>query len=681
MIELWLNRFKRGIKRSPEELRRRISQEGRAMLDRCGVAPAWATDDGRFAKQFGCANIEELWQHLSDRPYPLFTGEVLAEELEMSCPGEGCRINNTAKNLHDGFVSFLGAGPEKLRFPFPWDTDFNAEKDWPDKFFRDIDILNPGRDSDVKIPWELSRLQWLIPVGQRYMINADDGDAALVRNILLDWIEQNPYGRGVNWTVAMEAAMRIFTWTWFFHVFKNSAAWDSYKFRSKFLKSLFEQAVFCQRYMEDYGVNGNHCTADAAALVFAGSFFGMGRNAARWEEEGWRILNRELPRQVHKDGVNFEGSTAYHRFVAELFLWPALYRRVAGNSVPQNYCDRLGLMANFTRRYTKPNGTAPLWGDNDDGRVLPLGGQAINDHSYLPDLIGRLTGDQKSAFSTAAGRAEIFWSFGKVNNEQERPSAESRSFDTAGVFVMAGQIDHVFIDCGAVGYGGRGGHGHNDCLSFEAVLNGVNLISDSGSYVYSASYEWRNRFRATSSHNTPMIDGIEQNRLPSAAELFSLREDAAPEPRHWHSTLEQDVFIGAHSGYQKLDIPVTPVRTIVLEKETHRLAVSDRFETNGQHDICVPFHFTAGCILTRTSDEEWQISKDGYEFGLIYSDAADWQIAVIDGWVSASYGIKEHRPVLTFTQSQGARPLLVGLYSKDQAPQIPSDWLKLITDQ
>ena len=62
---------------------------------------------------------------------------------------------------------------------------------------------------------------------------------------------------------------------------------------------------------------------------------------------------------------------------------------------------------------------------------------------------------------------------------------------------MAGGGDHVFIDAGPVGMKGRGGHGHNDCLSFEAVLDGVPLIVDSGAYVYTASVEWRNRFRST----------------------------------------------------------------------------------------------------------------------------------------------------------------------------------------
>ncbi len=39
---------------------------------------------------------------------------------------------------------------------------------------------------------------------------------------------------------------------------------------------------------------------------------------------------------------------------------------------------------------------------------------------------------------------------------------------------MRNNVDHVFIDCGPLGLAGRGGHGHNDCLAFEAVLQELN---------------------------------------------------------------------------------------------------------------------------------------------------------------------------------------------------------------
>ena len=124
---------------------------------------------------------------------------------------------------------------------------------------------------------------------------------------------------------------------------------------------------------------------------------------------------------------------------------------------------------------------------------------------------------------------------------------------------MRNAVDHVFVDCGRIGLADRGGHGHNDCLSFEAVLDGVRLVSDCGSFVYTRSFEERNRFRSTASHNTPIVDGQEINRLRPEL-LWDLEYDAKPELRRFETSDTRDVFVGAHAGYRRLAEPVTPVQ-------------------------------------------------------------------------------------------------------------------------
>ena len=115
------------------------------------------------------------------------------------------------------------------------------------------------------------------------------------------------------------------------------------------------------------------------------------------------------------------------------------------------------------------------------------------------------------------------------------------AFQSGGAYVLAVGDDHVFVDCGPVGLAGRGGHGHNDCLSVDAVLAGTHLLADSGSFVYTASPKWRDRFRSTAFHNTPLIDGEEQNRFV-AGSLWLLHDDAIPEVRAWEMTDEKIRF-------------------------------------------------------------------------------------------------------------------------------------------
>src|SRR6185503_11804306 len=98
--------------------------------------------------------------------------------------------------------------------------------------------------------WELSRMQWLIPLGQAYQLTGDERYAAAARDVLEQWIAANPYGCSVNWGVTMEPAIRILTWTWLFHAFCDSLAWADRGFRGAFLASLYLHGEFTERFIE-----------------------------------------------------------------------------------------------------------------------------------------------------------------------------------------------------------------------------------------------------------------------------------------------------------------------------------------------------------------------------------------------------------------------------------------------
>lgn len=680
---IWLQRALRAAHRPPGEIMRRLRQEGRAWPDRYRAPPAACLAGAEFAGLFGAPDLSGLWRRLAESGFPAITTASHGQEISSRFPDETQRIEAAAKRILSGEINILGLEAALLPSPPNWSADFTAGHSWPERYFRDLDLNDLDRASDVKVPWELSRMQWLIPVGQQYLISGENDCAEFVRLILADWIDRNAYGRGVNWGVAMEAAMRLITWSWLFHVFAGADAWKDETFRERFLKSMYQHAVFCDRYLEDYGAGGNHLIADATALVFAGSFFANKGPAAIWAERGWRILGDEFPRQVGEDGVDFEASSAYHRFVAELFLWAARRRLADGAEVPDSYQTGLKKMAKFTAAYTRPDRRAPLWGDNDNGRVLPFGGQHINDHSYLPALIAASIGGDPGSTPSQDARGEIIWAQGAGQGQGSGQNREpaSQAFTTSGVYVMASGDDHIFIDCATVGAAGRGGHGHNDCLSFEAYLDGVPLITDSGSYVYTASAQWRDRFRGSAAHNAPLVDGQQANRFVGGRELFLLHDDAVPDVRDWSVAPGFDRLTGAHSGYQRLARPVTPVRTIVLDKSAHRLAVRDQFEGGGEHDLSVTLHFAPGIELSETAKGQWKLTAGSKQFELIFAPQSDWTAAADRSWISESYGAKEERACLSFQRRGELAPLKFGIYPAATAPAAAIDWLDRIIQE
>ncbi len=621
----------------------------------------------------GASSLDSLWQRLAQLPYPAHTGPIQATEYRRLCPGDEERVLNAADAALAHRIRLLGPDVLDLGPRIDWSRDYKSGVVWPRRYMRDINYVNPDDASDVKVPWELSRVQWLMPAGQAYLLTGDERYADEVRAVLEDWIEANPYAQTVNWSCTMEAALRILSWTWFFRVFHASRAWTDRGFRERFLCALYLHGDFTERHLEISDVNGNHCTADAAGLVFGGLFFGQGRDAARWQERGWSILREEILRQVHPDGVDFEASVAYHRLVLELFLLPALYRRVRGLHVPEAYRERLVAMGRFAAAYSRPEGSVPLWGDADDARALPLGGQALNDHRYLVDLVGAAWGLPELRDGCAVDRSEAFWLLGPAaaasppGTPTLRRPPGSRAFPDGGVYIMRNDVDHVFIDCGPVGLAGRGGHGHNDCLAFEAVLDGVHLVSDCGAFVYTASFVERNRFRSTASHNTACVDGEEINRLPPDL-LWTLRYDAKPQVRSFETGPETDTFCGAHAGYERLIPPVTPVRTIVLDRRAHRLLVRDAFEGSGRHRIEIPLHLAPGVAATEAAPGRVVLQARGRRFSLEWGPAGTWSLAIGEGRVSPSYGVAFPCVRLAWTREGSLQPGL----DVHIAPESPS---------
>jgi hypothetical protein len=642
-------RVLRLLGKSPRYVLHRAVAETRAELDRF-VQPrrARAFNVRLLLQRTGDADLTTLWERLASQPWPLACAAPDDAALERVAPGARARLLQHAERACRHEVDLLGSGSTALGARIAWDTDFKTGDRWPAGYFRSIPLIQRDRPSDVKMPWELSRLQWLLPVAQAYLLTGEERYAAAARDVLEQWMAANPVGGTVNWSIAMEPAMRVLVWTWLFRALARSRAWEDAQFRGRFLCCLYQHGAFVVRYIERADVNGNHFTADAVALVVAGAFFGGAVRA--WLVSAWQDLEREIPIQLQADGVDFEVSAAYHRLVAELFLLGAMMARHAGLPVSAQYRTRLAAAARFTVAYTKSDGSAPLWGDADDARALPLGTAPLGDHRHLIACIATLLDDAELAALAGGAWEEALWLFGAAAVPAAVTSGEElgcAAFDAGGAYVLRAARAHVFIDCGPVGLAGRGGHGHNDILSFEADLDGTAVVSDAGSYVYTASFEDRNRFRATAAHNTPQIDGEEVNRFISPDLLWFLRDDAKPLDPLIREEGECVLFSGGHTGYQRLSDPVQVRRAIILRRDGTQLRVEDRFTGKAAHQVRVPLQLARGWRMGTLQPSRAEFAHDtGRRLAITWSGRGDWRCSMGRGSIAPSYGVLRQAPRL-----------------------------------
>jgi uncharacterized heparinase superfamily protein len=655
-----LAKIGRGLRKPPGYVLARAWHELLAGAERF-LAPARERrlDPDRLARTAGYGSIDALWLGLASRSAPVemrhFRSEMDAISMD-SC----ANLDELVSNALGHIVDFLGSGSTRLGERIDWHTDFKSGIRFDPAFCRDISYNQLDRPSDVKVPWELSRMQWMIPLGQAYLLSGEDRYARKVRDLLDDWIDQNPYAYSVNWACTMDVALRAIVWVWFFHVFSVSAAWSDCGFRRKFIKALYLHGDFVERHLEKADINGNHYTADAAGMVFVGLLFGNAGRAGRWAASGWKILNAEISRQVFEDGVDFEASVAYHRLVQELFLFPALYRLRCGLSVEDTYRGRLVAMARFTEAYSREDGSAPLWGDADDARTLPFQHDAINDHRYLVGLVGLIFDDQELVSRFHGPRTEIAWVLGQewANrlSETRLSLPSSQAFENGGFYVLRDLRNHVFVDCGPLGLEGRGGHGHNDLLAFEAMLDGTLLFTDCGAYLYSANYRERNKFRSTAYHNTPRIDDEEINRFVRPDYLWMLHNDAKHSASEFVSGNNESNFSGSHDGYTRLPDPVIVKRRFTLEHHACALSILHEFDGTGGHLIEVPFHLAPGVNAGAQDRNSVLLEGRGRQFRLSW-DGPGWELRTSPARVSKSYGVCVETTRLTLVRKGLIAPL------------------------
>lgn len=526
----------------------------------------------------------------------------------------------TVQKICDHKFDILGSGLIDMGKNLDWNKD------------------NLGYDKDVKIPWELSRFHFLLTLIKAYETTKQEKYVTAARELIRDFILKNPAGIGVNWQCPMEAAIRAcnFATAWFF--LKNTSTFKDENFKRIFLTSIVEHGKYIYRHLEyGPGFNTNHLIADLTGLLFLGILFPEFKETRAWKAKAILGLEKEMERQVYKDGVDYEASIPYHRLVCELFGYSAVLCKANSVKLSDAFLEKLERMFEFAWYYTKPNGLAPQIGDNDDSRLF-----------VFEDFFSWERRDHRHLFWLAANLFPLNKFFTQTNGK------ESKGFKESGVYIMRKNDFYCIADCGKNGQNKNGGHCHNDTLSFELSVSGEDFIIDPGTYVYSSSPTLRRKFRGTKMHNTVKIDNEEMNRFYEHF-LFSVHNDAAIRVNNWQSNATRDHLDAQHYGYKRLKQSVIHRRTFDFDKQKLVLKISDFFITTGQHNYEWNFHFAQGVILRhlnsaqdrQTGNTTIVAEKNNVKLYMLIPHELAKYAQISEGEVSPRYGIKEKAQVLT----------------------------------
>ena len=541
------------LRRSRASLQQRKERAGLDSDEPLSLAPAFAR-----------MSADELLAH--------FRGERAAKFIDGLIESETADIAAADRIVDSHSWPLLGFGEKCFGKEIQWTRDPLSNYAWPLDYHRDIRLVR-GDGSDVRVLWELNRLGHFLTLARAYSLTKNQRYSAEFVAQLQSWAVQNPYGRGPNWTCAMEVALRVINLLAAFEVFRHSPHLD-FEFLQFFLRLLQQHGKYIRRNLEfSYIATSNHYLSDVVGLLWLGLLLPELRDAAEWRDFGLGQMLSEMDKQVLADGADFEASTGYHRFVTELFLYSFMLCRANKVEIEKIYWSKLHEMLVYIRAYVRPDGYAPLIGDTDSGQVLPFVRRRADDHAYLLEI-------GASVFNDPTLRSE---------------HAVSQAFPDAGIYIMRDGDFYLCFNASGAGIQGRGSHGHNDALSIEVSAGGRALIVDPGTYVYSADLQKRHQFRSTAYHSTVQIDGKEQNTI-HVDSPFVIGNEAQPRVLEWKTGADFDKVVAEHYGY-----PVTHRRTVIFDKRERLWLIDDEFFGEGEHVYEARFHYApqaAGLVVS-----------------------------------------------------------------------------------
>src|SRR5689334_8445239 len=367
--------------------------------------------------------------------------EQTASAFKSRWPATAQKLIDKAERIVAGKFDLLGFKDLSFGDPIDWQFEPVSGKRIPLLHWSKLDYLDVEIAGDKKIIWELNRHQHFQTLGQAYWLTGDERYARVCVAHLEAWMDANPPKLGINWASSLEVAFRSISWLWAVHFFKSSPSLTPEVFKRAW-KFLYLSARHLESYLSTYFSPNTHLTGEALGLFYIGTLLPEFKEAKRWQELGGRILVEQLPIHVQRDGVYFEQSSYYHRYTTDFYLHFLLLARANQLALPPQVEAALVRLLDHLMYLTRPDGTTPLFGDDDGGRLAMLDVRAANDFRGTLATGAVVFNRADYRFVAADAAAELLWLTGLEglaqfdSLEPQQPPKASVAFRDGGYFVM-----------------------------------------------------------------------------------------------------------------------------------------------------------------------------------------------------------------------------------------------------
>lgn len=459
-----------------------------------------------------------------------------------------------------------------------------------DKVWSDIKDFD-DEVGDIKVIWELSRFDWIIPFSQQ----ASKGDIkalSILNGWLKNWQKLNKPYLGINWKCGQESSIRVI------HLIFGAYILDQLYSPNIALVNLVIAHLkrIEPTILYAIGQNNNHGTSEAAALFIGGAFlvnngYDIGQS---WQNKGIKLITERTSKLVGEYGTFSQYSLNYHRLMLDTLCCCEIFRLKFNLPLfSSSFYEKSVLATNWLFNLVDSvSGDGPNIGANDGAKIIPLTNCGYRD--FRPTIqLAMVLFKSERAFPKGIWDDQFRWL--KMEIPTKIAIRPNKFIANDGGFAVL-NLNNNFVCLKYPRFNFR--PSQNDSLHLDLWVEGINIFKDGGSYSYNADPNLMNYFGSASAHNTIQFDGNEPMKKISRF-LYGnwLKTNWTSECLEVNGSL----FFGA--GY-KDDFGAIHKRNVVLSQ--NKLVVID--EVRGFKNYAV--------LRWRLTDEKWTMIKSNNEIYL-----------------------------------------------------------------
>lgn len=477
--------------------------------------------------------------------------------------------NNLSKMFNDCKLDDLSMSLEydalgtkyNLNEEIAWHQGMYSEWD-KDTFSKDMDFKNTDDIGDVRFSWEINRHIFMPFLASKYISTNDKYYLDILQEAFNNFEEENRFLNGINWSSSMEIAIRAYQWLICLFLLKDSNETDDFK--NRLINSLVTSIKYVEKNLSLYSSANNHLILEAAIMGIVGIAL-KDIYKQDWYEKSEDLLENNLYKQFHEDGVNKEQALHYQGFVTDMMLqYNSIMKNINLKTIGEDIIKKsvvfLGNISSDIYHFD--------FGDSDDAKIISIENKKLNYYKYLLSFASFYYDEKFIENPKLIDSIRIF-----VGDKEISDSYNYNEFSLykKGGYGIIKNDSLLAFDFGELGFGSLAAHGHADALMFLYAYKGKKFFVDSGTFIYNIKSKKRNYYRSTKSHNTLCYKEKDQSEILGP---FLWGKKAKTELISYLEEKDKYLIKAKHSGYN----PFEHIRTIEYFKENECLKIIDEFE-------------------------------------------------------------------------------------------------------